>query len=295
MDEFILDAVENDFSSDTSTDTTHHVLSLSGGKDSTALAFYIRDHMPEIHKKIEYIFCDTECELPETYEYLDKIEVFLDKKITRLKPYQSFEHLLDIYGFLPSHYRRWCTVELKTKPFRKYINDKFVKKGCIVNMYIGIRSDESQRASADKSEGEFIKAIFPFVESGFNEKDIHNILEQNGIGLPDYYSWSKRSGCYFCFFQSKNTWLNLNETHPDLFKKAKAFEDKRNEDTSYKKVSWNPDMTLEDMIKPKNIKKIRENYEKIKERRLKKKQGLESNSLFDMDDEIQDACLMCHI
>ena len=63
----------------------YHILSLSGGKDSTALAFFIKENMPEVHKKIEYIFCDTECELPETYDYLNKIEVFLGKRIQRIK------------------------------------------------------------------------------------------------------------------------------------------------------------------------------------------------------------------
>ncbi len=44
-----------------------HILSLSGGKDSTALEIYMRDRIPEL----EYVFCDTEQELPETYEYLE--------------------------------------------------------------------------------------------------------------------------------------------------------------------------------------------------------------------------------
>ena len=43
-----------------------HILSLSGGKDSAALAVYMRDRV----KAMEYIFSDTRKELPETYEYL---------------------------------------------------------------------------------------------------------------------------------------------------------------------------------------------------------------------------------
>jgi tRNA(Ile)-lysidine synthase TilS/MesJ len=35
-----------------------HILLLSGGKDSTALALYMRDHYPEIG--LEYVFCDTQ-------------------------------------------------------------------------------------------------------------------------------------------------------------------------------------------------------------------------------------------
>ena len=64
----------------------YHILSLSGGKDSTALAFFMKENMPEIFEKTELVFCDTELELPETYDYLNKIEIFLDKKITWLRP-----------------------------------------------------------------------------------------------------------------------------------------------------------------------------------------------------------------
>ena len=59
----------------------YHILSLSGGKDSTALAFFMKENMPEIFKKLELVFYDTGCDLPETYDYLNKIEVFLKKKI----------------------------------------------------------------------------------------------------------------------------------------------------------------------------------------------------------------------
>ena len=47
-----------------------HVVNLSGGKDSTAMAIYMRQRYPQI--PVEYVFCDTGCELPETYEYLEQ-------------------------------------------------------------------------------------------------------------------------------------------------------------------------------------------------------------------------------
>ncbi|MHB9100941.1 MAG: phosphoadenosine phosphosulfate reductase domain-containing protein, partial [Sulfuricella sp.] len=57
-----------------------HILSLSGGKDSAALAIYMRDRVPEM----EYIFSDTRKELPETYEYLDRISSYLGKEVIHL-------------------------------------------------------------------------------------------------------------------------------------------------------------------------------------------------------------------
>ena len=240
----------------------YHILSLSGGKDSTALAFFIKENMPEIFEKLELIFCDTECELPETYEYLNKIEVFLNKKIIRLKPIRSFEHIMMTSGYLPSPVRRWCTIELKTKPFENFIKEKF---DGIVFLYIGIRADELFRAKLGKYKDGKIREVYPFVDSGFIKNDIENILKITGIYLPKYYEWSNRSGCYFCPFQTKRNWINLYKNHPDLFYKAKSFEDERNKNPNFEKVGWNLDMKLEEMIMPENIKKILETKSNKKE------------------------------
>ena len=62
----------------------HHILALSGGKDSTALAFFIKENMPEVFEKLEFVFSDTQCELPETYDYLNKTEIFLNKTIKKI-------------------------------------------------------------------------------------------------------------------------------------------------------------------------------------------------------------------
>ena len=76
-----------------------HILGLSGGKDSAALAVLLHQEVPEM----EYFFCDTHKELPETYEYLDKIEARLGIKVVRLEAERGFDHWLDVYGgTLPS-------------------------------------------------------------------------------------------------------------------------------------------------------------------------------------------------
>ena len=56
-----------------------HIVSVSGGKDSAALAVYLKTHHPEI--PAEYVFCDTGTELPETYEFLDRMEAVLGIEI----------------------------------------------------------------------------------------------------------------------------------------------------------------------------------------------------------------------
>ena len=62
----------------------YHILSLSGGKDSTALAFFMKENMPEIFEKTELVFCDTELELPETYYYLNKLKLFFSQENYKL-------------------------------------------------------------------------------------------------------------------------------------------------------------------------------------------------------------------
>lgn len=239
----------------------YHVLSLSGGKDSTALALWIKDNLPDVHKKIEYVFFDTEKELEETYEYLNKIESFIGKKIIRLKPDYSFDDLLSIYGnYLPSGQARWCTLEMKVKVFKKYISDKIKKEGKgKVYLYIGIRADEN-REGFKAGEDDYIIPVYPFKEYGIELKDVKNILEKSGIGFPKYYEWRSRSGCFFCFFQQKLEWLGLYGKHPDLFEKAAEYEkvDKKTGTL----FTWIENLPLTELIKPEKIKEVIDGYVK---------------------------------
>ena len=88
------------------TDSTRHICGISGGKDSSALAVFMRDTVPDM----EYFFCDTGAELPETYEYLSRLEVVLGKPIARLNANKGFDHWFEMFrGALPSPQMRWCT------------------------------------------------------------------------------------------------------------------------------------------------------------------------------------------
>lgn len=196
-----------------------HVLGVSGGKDSAALAIHMRDRVP----RMEYYFCDTGSELPETYEFLDRLEAYLGKPIARLNSGRDFDHWLSIFrGALPSPQMRWCTKNMKIKPFEAWIgNDNAVS-------YIAIRADEPNRHGYNSTKSN-IRAEYPFKDLGIDKDGVMEILSRSGVGLPKYYEWRTRSGCYFCFFQRKAEWVGLAERHPDLFAKAVAYEEK---------VSW---------------------------------------------------------
>lgn len=60
-----------------------HVVSVSGGKDSTATLLLALSRVPR--EQIIAIFCDTGNEIPITYDYLDELEQHLGIQIHRLK------------------------------------------------------------------------------------------------------------------------------------------------------------------------------------------------------------------
>ena len=193
-----------------------HICGISGGKDSSALAVYMRDRVPQM----EYFFCDTGAELPETYDYLGKLETALGKPITRLNARKGFDHWFEVYrGALPSPQMRWCTKKMKIEPLEEWVGDDAAIS------YVAIRADESGRKGYVSTKPN-IEAVFPFVEDKIAHDDVLRILQDAGIGLPDYYQWRTRSGCYFCFYQRKAEWVGLADRHPDLWDRAVAIEQK---------------------------------------------------------------------
>ena len=197
-------------------ESVRHICGISGGKDSSALAVYMRRRVPEM----EYFFCDTGAELPETYEYLTRLEVILGKPVVRLNASRGFDHWFEVFrGALPSPQMRWCTKNMKIKPIEEWIGDDPTVS------YVAIRSDESNRKGHISTKRN-IETRFPFVEDGIDRSAVLRILEDAGIGLPEYYEWRTRSGCYFCFYQRKAEWIGLADRHPDLFDRAVAIERK---------------------------------------------------------------------
>jgi 3'-phosphoadenosine 5'-phosphosulfate sulfotransferase (PAPS reductase)/FAD synthetase len=263
-----------------------HILSMSGGKDSTALALYMRDRVPDM----EYIFCDTDKELNETYEYLNRIEAFLGKKIHRLNANAGFDHWLEVFGgYLPSPQMRWCTRMLKLKPFEEYVGEDPVIS------YIGIRADEDRVGYISTKPN--IKAVFPFKDAGINFTGVMKILEDSGIGLPPYLKWGRtHSGCFFCFFQRPIEWVRLLENHPGLFEQAMKYE-KISDDPS-KTFTWIQRMPLSDLRKPENIAAIKRRVAESEKRRKNSrgnKRLVEILAGMEEEDDGPKACLICQL
>jgi len=260
-----------------------HILSLSGGKDSTALAIYMRDRIP----KLEYVFCDTEKELPETYEYLKKLEVYLGKPIEYLKhDGRGFDELLHARrGFLPSPQVRWCTEHLKIKPFEKYVRDD------LCYSYIGIRADEPHRKGYISTKPNII-AHYPFIEDGLRKQDIIRLLDESGLGLPAYYDWRSRSGCYFCFFQQRIEWVGLLENHPDLYQEAIMYE--REDTETGERYTWSFRESLSELNQPERISQIKEEHDR-RQQMKPAQSNLTLTQIFNDVEPGDDSCLICNL
>ncbi|MEP3120549.1 MULTISPECIES: phosphoadenosine phosphosulfate reductase family protein [Alphaproteobacteria] len=276
------------------TGDTKHVLGLSGGKDSAALAVYMRENHPELD--IEYFFTDTGKELEEVYEYLGRLEGFLGKPITRLNPDRDFDFWLKQYkNFLPSAQTRWCTRMLKLRPFETWLKP-MLETGTKVMSYVAIRADEEYR-DGYMSTHHNLQTALPFKDAGIDKSGVFEILEGSGLGLPAYYSWRSRSGCTFCFFQQKIEWVRLLENHPGDFEIARSYEKNALEHGS--PFTWSQGESLDELSRPDRIAQIKAEHQKRLDRARKK---LQRNPLRP-DDEPMDidelygqakVCLACH-
>ena len=278
----------------TTTVTERHVLGLSGGRDSAALAVYMRQNHPEID--VDYFFTDTGKELPEVYEFLVKLEGFLGKPILRLNPDRDFDFWLKQYNnFLPSPLTRWCTRQLKIRPFEQWI-EPMLEDGVNVYSYVAIRSDEEYREGYSAKK-ENLTVLLPFKDAGIDKGGVLDILDGVGLGLPSYYEWRTRSGCTFCFFQQKIEWVRLKDRHPDFFEEAKSYEKSAVEGGS--PFTWSEGESLTELEQPERVQQITEDHE----RRL---QRLQSKRIInplrpdlepiDIDDLYGQAkvCISCH-
>jgi len=279
--------------------SVRHVLGLSGGKDSAALAIFMRNRYPELD--IEYFFTDTGNELPEVMEFLGRLEGQLGKPIQYLNPDRPFEFWLREYGhFLPSPSTRWCTRQLKLAPFRSWIK-RWLDGGETVVSYVAIRADEDHR-DAMTSTHPNLHVKLPFREHCIDKEAVWDILDSSGLGAPGYYEWRSRSGCTFCFFQQKIEWVRLKEVHPQAFDYAKTLEKSALEHGS--PFTWSQGESLDDLERPERVAVIKADFENRRRRELSKrrlnplrleseKQPLNIDDLY-LQDEGGGACLVCH-
>lgn len=273
-----------------------HILGISGGRDSAALAVYMRETAPELD--LEYFFTDTGKELEEVYRFLDRLEGFLGKPIARLNPDRDFEFWLREYNhFLPSPRTRWCTRQLKLRPLEHWLRPD-LEAGVIVHSYVAIRSDEPHREGYQATHPN-MKVHFPLREAEIDRRGVIEILESAGVGEPEYYRWRSRSGCTFCFFQQKIEWVRLSREHPEAFAEAQRLEKTALSHGS--PFTWSQGESLQELTQPDRMAEIEREFEVRRRRFAAKRRAnpLAGDTPLTIDDyygvdEASAGCVICH-
>ena len=173
------------------------IVSFSGGADSTALAWYLKDKGEEI----ELVMADTGAELPETLFAAPDIARRLGVKLTVLSSATFFQRLTARGFLLPSFKIRWCSRELKIDCLPK-------------DTAIGITADEAHRRP---------EAYRPLVDAGITKEEARAICKKHGL-LNPCYRWRSSCSCFCCPFQGKFNWLGLLQQHHQLYALAELWE-----------------------------------------------------------------------
>jgi hypothetical protein len=187
-----------------------HIVALSGGKDSVAMALMLAEREP---RDYDYICTPTGDEPAAMIDHWQKLGVLLGKPIKPVTSGRSLAGLIRIQKCLPNFRMRWCTRELKIEPFERYIMENLP---CVV--YVGIRADEA-RDGVDHDMSLLVKTRFPLAEAGWDLAAVRSYLRCRGVVIPE------RTDCENCFFQTLWEWYVLWRDKPASFARGISWED----------------------------------------------------------------------
>ncbi|QDP65629.1 MAG: hypothetical protein GOVbin1454_23 [Prokaryotic dsDNA virus sp.] len=210
------------------------VVSVSGGKDSTATCLYLQ----EIGLPYKSIFFDTGWEHASTYQYLTdylptkigpivRLAHTLEMKTPELEQLaRSYEKRLGFYspmirliidkGAFPARMRRWCSLELKVQPAMKYLQNMEAEP---INV-VGIRGQESKARSAmpewewsDKFDCEVWRPLINWTYQDVIDIHQRHNVSPNPLYLGDHPS--ERVGCYPCIYARKSELKGVATRSPE--------------------------------------------------------------------------------
>jgi 3'-phosphoadenosine 5'-phosphosulfate sulfotransferase (PAPS reductase)/FAD synthetase len=187
-----------------------HIVGLSGGKDSTALALRLAELEP---REYGYICNETGNELPPMQDHWRKLEDLLRAPIKRVRYSKDLVETIDQMHMLPTVFARWCTRVLKIEPTIEYMAAQ--PPGSV--LYVGLRADEELRKGLF---GEDMVIRFPMREWGWAEADVWAYLAARGVDIP------KRTDCALCPYQRLGEWRDLYFNYPEQWALGVALEKK---------------------------------------------------------------------
>jgi len=223
-----------------------YIVSFSGGKDSTAMLLRL---LEEARPVDDIVFCDTTAEFPQMYEHIEKVEKYIGRRITILRPEHDFEYMMLEYDVAarngkekkgklwPNPRLRWCTGYFKQDQMRKYMK-QFNEE---VTQYIGIAADEKIREHKDKVKR---RLVYPLVEWGMTERDCLQYCYDRGFTWGGLYEKFNRLSCYLCPMKSLNELRIIRRDFPELWKHMMELDERSIKIAGY---SFRPNCTIADL------------------------------------------------
>lgn len=204
-----------------------HIVSFSGGKDSTAMLLRMLEENIQVD---EILFCDTGKDFPDMIKHIEKVKRYIkenyNKEITTLRAEKSFDYYMfehektrgknkgkKGYGWATMRCR-WCTAILKNQVIDNYLK-KYKDEGYIE--YIGIAYDEQKRIK-DK--------CYPLVEWKMTEKDCLQYCYDRGFTWNGLYEHFDRLSCWCCPLKNLKELKTLYTYYPELWQELKEMDKK---------------------------------------------------------------------
>jgi 3'-phosphoadenosine 5'-phosphosulfate sulfotransferase (PAPS reductase)/FAD synthetase len=225
---------------------TANVVSLSGGKDSTAMLLMLLERGEPI---ADIVFFDGGWEFPQMHEHLEKLERFIGRGITRLRPRlpigvvtekTPFDWLFSEYPVLkrgtrrvhmigrgwPAPMRRWCT-GVKQRALHAHLLALTHRQDAVLPLKqcIGFAADELERLDGPtKKDGTYHVQRHPLVEWGVTEADALVYCQKRGFTWGGLYRHFDRVSCFCCPLQSLDDLRKLRCFYPDLWRRMLEME-----------------------------------------------------------------------
>ena len=189
---------------------SEHIVALSGGKDSTALALRLAEVEPRAYT---YVCTPTGDEPAAFFDHMASLRTVLQAPILPIMHPLGLNGLIEKYHALPNYRQRWCTRILKIEPYRAWLASHAPAVS-----YVGLRADEAGRAGGAYDDIPGITMRFPLREWGWTVDDVWGYLDRRNVHIP------ARLDCQRCFFQTLYEWWLLWRQSPLVYAEAESQE-----------------------------------------------------------------------
>lgn len=187
-----------------------HIVALSGGKDSTAMAVWLKENEP---RDYEYICTPTGDEPDALFLHWISLAKILGSPIRPITYRTGLSGLIKEQNALPNWRQRWCTRILKIEPYAAFLMQA---SPCV--SYVGLRADEAEREGGDYLSVPNVQMDFPLRRAGMGLAEVWAFLSDRSITIP------KRTDCKRCFYQRLIEWWEFWSEDPDGWASAETQE-----------------------------------------------------------------------